>query len=209
MSGGFSLLPKNDVYFADFDEAAGLCREAVRILNAAVGKPTIPKETHGLVRAVETKTAAITDRVLQRLDESFITPIEREDIHRLITELDGVVDDLEGLASRLDIYDIHEPTAELRNLMHALDEMADRTVACIATLRLMDPKRVREEARRVGELEERCDDLYRNALRSLFAAHPKAWDLVRWKEVYDIVENVSDDLFRLVRTVGHIMVRHS
>ena len=206
---GFSLIPKNDVYFTDFDEAAALASESIAIFATAVSQSPLPKSLGPDVLALEEKTAVITDRVLDRLDNSFITPIEREDIYRLITEIDGIADDMEGITGRMDVFGITEPTPELSAIAVVLSEMGTHVRTCIQALRTMDPKAVRDETRLVAALEEKVDDLYREALRSLFARRPEAWDLVRWKEIYDAVENVADDLLRIARTIGHILVRHS
>lgn len=206
---GFSLIPKNDVYFTDFDEAAALASEAIAIFATGVSQSPLPKSLGPDVLALEEKTAVITDRVLDRLDNSFITPIEREDIYRLITEIDGIADDMEGITGRMDVFGITEPTHELSAIAVVLSEMGTHVRTCIQALRTMDPKAVRDETRLVAALEEKVDDLYREALRSLFARRPEAWDLVRWKEIYDAVENVADDLLRIARTIGHILVRHS
>lgn len=206
---GFRLLPRNDAYFEDFDEAVGLVCEMTRLMKKAVEQPRIPPELAKEIKALETKGDEITKRCLIRLDTSFITPIEREDIHLLAVTIDDVADALESATNRFDIYAITEPTPELRAIVAALDEMADQLVLVVSAMRTLQPTNVHEATWRVSELEEQIDRIVREALRSLFQRRPEAYELLRWREVYGLLEDASDFGRQVARTVNHIVVRHS
>jgi predicted phosphate transport protein (TIGR00153 family) len=153
-------------------------------------------------KAMEVSADAIVKRVHIRLDESFVTPIEREDIHLLAVTIDDVADTTVAAASRLDVYAIEAPTDEMRAMVRTLDEMVEQLEVAVKALRTLKPLNVREATAKVDVLEEKADDLYREALRRLFARHPEAFELVRWKDVYERFErgtNKCADVARLVQ----------
>lgn len=203
------LIPKNDAYFEDFDTAIALVRKMSQTLHEAVNQPKLPEGLWNRVKELETQADAIVRRCLTRLDETFVTPIEREDIHMLIVNIDDVADMIEAATSRVDIYEITEPTPELRTMVAALDEMVEQLVTAVQSLRTLKPVAVREATVKVDRLEEKIDTLYRDTLRVLFRRHPEAFDLVRWKDVYDLIEEASDRGRHVARTLNHILVRHS
>lgn len=205
----FSLIPKNDAYFEDFDTAIRLVRDISRILRDGVEQPRIPEDLWRRIRAVEEEADSVTSRCLSRLEDSFVTPIEREDIHLLAVTLDDVGDALEKAANRLDMFGIETPNEDLRALAAGIDEMVEQLVICIQALRTLKPAVVRDSVNQVNVLEERIDHIFRDAQRKLFARRPEAYDLVRWKEVYDYLEMASNEGKRVARTVNHILVRHS
>jgi uncharacterized protein Yka (UPF0111/DUF47 family) len=209
MSGGFSLLPKNLSYFDDFDEAIRIARSLVRTMREEADSGRFTPDLSVRTKAQEKEADQIVKRCLRRLDESFVTPIEREDIHTLIVEIDDISDKMEGCASRMDVYGITEPTPELKHMLALVDEMAERLGVAVTGIRTLDGAIIHAEVQRINELEERVDVLYRETLRTLFARRPEAYDLVRWKDIYDTVEDAADHCRYVARTVNHILVRHS
>jgi uncharacterized protein Yka (UPF0111/DUF47 family) len=204
-----ALIPKNDKYFEDFDRHVAVVRKMTQTLKAAVEQPQIPQDLWPTMKALEHEADAIVRTVLSRLERSFITPIEREDIHLLAVTIDDMADALDAAANRMDIFDIREPTPDLRDIARALDEMGEELVIAIEALKTMKPGTVRDATGKVDLLEERIDGLFRSALKALFQRHPEAYDLVRWKEVYDLLEMAADHGRHIARAVNHIVVRHA
>jgi uncharacterized protein Yka (UPF0111/DUF47 family) len=206
---GFSLIPKNDAYFEDFDAAIAIVREITRTLRDACELDAFPRDLWRRMKAMEVRADAVVKRVHVRLDESFVTPIEREDIHLLSVTIDDVADTTVAAASRLDVYAIEAPNDDMRAMVRTLDEMVEQLEVAVKSLRTLKPVTVREATAKVDVLEQKADDLYRDALRRLFARHPEAFELVRWKDVYESLEEASDHGRHVARTVNHILVRHS
>ena len=204
-----ALIPRNDRYFEDFDRHIGIVREMLHTLKSAVAEPTIPPLVWNKMKELERQADTVVRDVLSQLERSFVTPIEREDIHMLAVTIDDMADALDAAANRLDIFDIKEPTPELRALVGTLDEMGEQLVIAITSLRTLKPSVVREATAKVDTLEEKMDGLFRGSLRTLFQRRPEAYDLVRWKEIYDILESAADHGRHIARTVNHILVRHS
>lgn len=204
-----ALIPKNDKYFEDFDRHIALALKMVGVISEGVSQPRIPEGLWQTVKALETQADSIVRDVLSQLERSFVTPIEREDIHLLAVTIDDMCDALHAAVNRMDVFDIREPTPELREIVKALHEMAEQLVIAVSSLRTLKPGVIREATGKVDLLEEKIDTLFRSALRTLFQRKPEAYDLVRWKEVYDILESASDHGRHIARTVNHILVRHS
>lgn len=205
----FSLIPKNDAYFTDFEEAIVLARDMANTLAHATSQVTLPENLWTQLKTTEVKADEIVRRCLARMDQSFVTPIEREDIHLLIMSIDDVCDTLAAIGSRLDVYGIQQPTQEMRAIAQALVSMLEQLVVAVTALRTLKPVDVREAIARVAEIERRVDDLFREALRALFRRQPEAYELVRWHDIYDMLEATADHGRQVARVVGHILVRHS
>jgi uncharacterized protein Yka (UPF0111/DUF47 family) len=206
---GFSLIPRNDAYFDDFREASQLVLEIAQLMFDGVQAPTLPADLGERIHAVEARAHEVQRRCLHRLDTSFITPIEREDIHLLILTILDVAEMIEAAASRFEIYGIAGGDDPLRQMMGKVLEMAKIMEEAVGHLRTLDPARVRASTQRLRALEEEVDDIYRAALKALFARRPEAYELVARKELYDYVEEAADKARAVARTVDHILVRHS
>jgi len=205
----FSLIPKDESYFKDFEEGIDAVRRVTKALVEGFAGPTVLPDMHATVKAIEVEIDQVTKRTLGRLDTSFVTPIEREDIHLLAVNIDDVADSIEVATSRLNLYRVESPNDELREMSRVLDEMVGCLQEAIRSLRTLDTPAIRNAIARVDALEEKHDTLYRSALRALFDRRPEAYDLVRWKEIYDTVEDAADHCRHVARTLNHILVRHS
>lgn len=205
----FSLIPKNDAYFTDFREAMELVVVIAREVEAAVAAPALPADLFQRVQVSDDHMRGVVRRCLHRLDSSFVTPIEREDIHALIHHVSDVGEMLHIATSQFDIYAIDAGDETLRQMAAKIVEMAVALTEAIGSLKSLDPNTVRPLTGKVRRLEDEVDVLYREAIRALFARRPEAYDLVRWKDVYESLENAADRARTVARTVEHILVRHS
>lgn len=205
----FNLVPKNDKYFEDFNGIIDIVRRIARELLQAVEGDRIPADIWRRVKSLEREADGVVKRITTRLEQSFITPIEREDIHLLAVTIDDVADSLCSMASRFETFEIETPNDDLRAMLRALDQMCEQMVIAVHELRTLDAGPVREATAKVDTLEETIDELYRLACKRLFHRRPEAYDLVRWKEVYDLLEEAADHGRHVARTVNHIVVRHS
>jgi uncharacterized protein Yka (UPF0111/DUF47 family) len=181
----------------------------LQTLDSAVKQPVLPDSLRPQMKELEHQADAVVRDVLSHLERSFVTPIEREDIHLLAVTIDDVADAVDAAVNRMDVFDIREPTTELRSMTGALNDMGGHLVAAVTALRTMKPFVVRQATGQVEAQEERIDVLFRSAMRTLAERRPEAHEFVRWKEVYDILESASDHGRRVARTVDHILVRQT
>ena len=202
----FNLIPK-EVRFFDYFEAqsqniiraTGLLHELVHAFSDARAKASAIKE-------VEHAGDQITHEIVRRLNTTFITPIDREDIHDLATRLDDVLDYLEAAAERLVVYRIKEPTSPCRAMAEVIVQTThamDRTIKC---LRTMDPA-FHEHTVEVNRLENTADVLLRDSLAAMFDESSDPIEVIKWKEIYETMEIVTDRCEDVANVIEGIILK--
>ena len=141
----------------------------------------------------------LTHDVRARIDRSFVTPIDREDIHLLATELDDVIDLIDGTARRVAMFHIAESREPALRLSETIMRAADRIEAGVAAIK--QPSVVASCSREIKRLEEEGDAIYQEAVGGLFLGKPDALEVMKWKELYDTLERALDQC----QGVGHVL----
>src|SRR5262249_49850384 len=142
------------------------------------------------IKDVEHKADLLTSTVNQRIDKSFITPIDREDIHTLATRLDDVIDLLDGAARRFEMLHISEVMPPAKQLTGVICRAANEIQAAVSEMRA--PRVVNEHVALIKHLEEEGDVIYHEAVGALFAGRPDPIEVLKWKEMYDTLERAID-----------------
>ena len=186
----FRLLPKDVRFFELFIADGENLQEAAMRLDEMVSAYDRLDERVAEIQRLEKRGDDIDREINQRLEDAFITPFDREDIHELTVQLDDVVDGIQAVAETFVIYDIAEPTEEARQLAHILAEQAD---SLVAALRKLDGlKNLDVDLARVHDLEHRADTLSRAAVARLFRDGTPAIEVIKWRDVYRELENAID-----------------
>lgn len=186
----FSIIPREEKYFEIFNEMAGLIDVAgqtlVKLFDDIPNAEGYARE----LKTIEHNCDELAHKVLKRLNKSFITPIDREDIHALINTLDTVVDLMEGTAARVTMYGVKESTPAMRELARLLAETA--TVLGRSVTKLQLNEGLLEGLVEVHNLEAKGDGIYRKAMSELFAGNTDALSVIKCKEIYEKLENAID-----------------
>jgi uncharacterized protein len=186
----FRLLPK-DVRFFDLFVADGenLQAAATRLRDMIDSYDRLDERV-AEIQALEKRGDDIDREINQRLEDAFITPFDREDIHDLTIQLDDVVDGIQATAETLVIYAIDRPTDEARQLAHILADQAD---ALVSALRKLDGlKDLDADLTKVHDLEHQADTLSRAAVARLFRDGADALHVIKWRDLYRELENAID-----------------
>ena len=186
----FRLLPK-DVRFFDLFVADGenLQAAAARLRDMIDSYDRLDERV-AEIQALEKRGDDIDREINQRLEDAFITPFDREDIHDLTIQLDDVVDGIQATAETLVIYAIDRPTDEARQLAHILADQAD---ALVSALRKLDGlKDLDADLTKVHDLEHQADTLSRAAVARLFRDGADALHVIKWRDLYRELENAID-----------------
>jgi hypothetical protein len=146
--------------------------------------------------------------VIARLHVMFVTPIDRHDIHTLATRLDDVLDYIDAAASDLHVYRVKQPTPECRALTDVVVDSVGAMHEAVKCLRGLDPAFYRH-AQAVHEHEHRADQLLRQSLASLFEPGADAIEVLKWKEIYETLEGVTDRCEDVSNTIEAIMLKDS
>jgi predicted phosphate transport protein (TIGR00153 family) len=202
------LIPRDKEFFALFDELASHLTTTAKLLNELFEQPTQMADRIKAIKAVEHKADQLTYDINARIDRSFVTPIDREDIHELTTRLDDVIDLLDGTARRAEMLHIgtqvREPARRLSRLLCEATEHIQRGVQGIRR-----PKDVHASALEVKRIEEEGDAIYHEAVGALFLGSPDPLDVIRWKEMYDVLEEAIDSCMGIVHSLQSISMKNA
>src|SRR6266403_1767543 len=166
--------------------AAARSREAATLLGKVLHDGVDPEEQAARVKAVEHQGDEITHTVIERLHQTFITPIDRGDIHELISRMDDVLDLIEASAERIALYGLRTIEPEARELADVLEKAVEEMGAAVGTLRdLKDRPRLLAHCTEINRLENVGDQLLRRAVARLFRESSDPIHVIKWKEIYD------------------------
>jgi predicted phosphate transport protein (TIGR00153 family) len=184
------LMPRDVRFFEMFRADSQNLRSAASELAELLDAYDRLDERIGRIQELEHHGDEIGDEIVAKLDEAFITPFDREDIHELARRLDDVVDGIQEAAESMRIYDIPSPTDEARSLAAILLEQAVELDLALGQLDSM--KGLSPHLRRVHELENQADGLSRSAVGRLFREANDPLHVIKWRDVYQMLENAID-----------------
>lgn len=202
----FRLIPTDDAFFALFNASAANVAECARGLRDLLSDPADPA-LHEKVADCERKGDRMVQTILQRLNTTFVTPFDREDIHALTEELDDVVDDMLEVSHRMQITGITKALPELKEQADLVVQCADETQMLIQRLESM--KQVQPHLDAVDRLESEGDAVHRRILARLFGGEFDALDVLRWKDVIEAMEGALNTLEDISDIVESIVLKHA
>lgn len=201
------LIPRDEQFFVLFDSLADHLVQSARLLGQLFADPARVNDLVRAVKEVEHRADTITGDINQRIDKSFVTPIDREDIHMLASRLDDVVDLVDGAARRfemLHINDVRQPARELARVLVSATEHLQ-----IGVRSIRKPKIVSAETAEVKRLEEEGDAIYHSAVGELFAGTPDPIEVIRWKEMFDTLERATDSCMGVAQALQSIALKNA
>lgn len=201
------LIPRDEQFFDLFNQLAGHLRTSAGLLVELFADAARTTEVVKQVKDVEHLADELTLEINTRIDKSFITPIDREDIHLLASRLDDVIDRLDGTARRvvmLHITETRTPAQKMANVIQRASEHIAKAVAAIKR-----PSEVAVQAASIKLLEEEGDALYHEAVGALFAGKPDPLEVIRWKEIYESLEQAMDQCMGVANAVQSISLKNA
>ncbi|HEY2385760.1 MAG TPA: DUF47 family protein [Candidatus Binatia bacterium] len=204
------FLPREEDFFTLFERHAALTVEGARQFATLVSGGHNVLALAARIKEIEHETDVITHACVERLHTTFITPFDRDDIHRLITRMDDVMDYVESASERIALYDLREMTQEARDLAAVLVRATEAVARAIAGLR--DLKRaatILEHCIEVNRLENEGDEILRNAVATLFKGGNDPLFVMKWKEVYEALENATDRCEDVANIIEGVVLEHA
>ena len=204
------LIPRDEHFFDLFADLARRITAASRLLHELFSNPARLRELEGQIKKVEHEADVLVLQVNKRIDASFVTPIDREDIHLLANRLDNVVDLIDGTARRAVMFRVTEtrpPALALAQVLVLAAEVIEQQVANIRNASV-----VSKHGERIKQLEEEGDALYQQAVGDLFdaqAGHPDPIEVIKWKELYDKLEEAMDECEDVSNVLESIALKNS
>jgi predicted phosphate transport protein (TIGR00153 family) len=187
------LLPKKTEFFAQFSRQAELAVTAARHLQEMLGDLGQAERHAAEIHAVEHEADAVFQSTMELLHSSFVTPIERGDVHRIASQLDDILDLIEATAQKLWLYDVQSARPESVEMASHLVDATRATKATVDSLaHSPTAEHVRELCRAVKQVEKQNDRLLRGATARLFRDDQDARTLIKWKEIFGDLEGAID-----------------
>ena len=202
-----NLLPRDEKYFDRFNDLAQRIHESARILNRFFGGESPVPTVADQIKRLEHECDEISHEILRGIDRTFITPIDREDIHQLAVRLDDVIDLIDGTVRRLALFKITEPTPVSRKLSQTIVEITGEMVEAVSALRAQ--KGVIGHCIRMKELENQGDVAYHEAVASLFAGEKDPIEVIKWKDIYENMEGCIDQAEAVAHVLESVVLKHS
>src|SRR5437879_3312867 len=206
--GTVSLPPREEECFDRSVAVADRNKEAPQHLRALFEAPPDRRLAHiEALKRLEHEADQVTHEVVNRLDRTFITPLDREDIHQLATDLDDVMDVMDGAARRAQIFRLGASPEAGKRLTEVIERMAGVLAEGLGRLKKGDDvMRVCVEAKK---LEEEGDAIYHEALGRLFDTERDALEVIKWKEIYDNLERTLDESEDVANVLESITLKHA
>lgn len=198
----FRLFPRNEEFFDLFDESAARIVEVAKAFKSLLKDPQHFRENARAVKEIEHEADRVTHRALEMLYSTYLTPIDREDVHALVTRLDDVVDYIDACAQRFVMFGIERVPDELVAQAQVLVLMTERLQVSIKGLREMKKApEIKQSLIELSKLENEGDQIFRQALAKLIATEKDIVKLIVMKELHEITEAALDKC----SSVGHVI----
>jgi uncharacterized protein len=199
----FKFAPHKEKFFDLFKQAAENALAGARGLKQMLEHYDNPQESWKKIKDLEHEGDRITHRTIRSLNQTFLTPIDAEDIHALITALDNVMDAIEAAASRMILFRIDQPTTEAKELSEIIVTSTEQLVKAVSHMPRLDD--IDEYCIEINRLENTADDIYRNAISRLFENGTAPLEVIKWLDIYEILESATDrceDVANTLETIG-------
>ncbi|TMK18861.1 MAG: DUF47 domain-containing protein [Actinobacteria bacterium] len=200
---------RTDVFFELFSKSAANIREAVTLLRDLVDDYRDVELKARRIQEREHDGDEITHDVIRRLNTTFITPMDREDIYTLATALDDVLDAVEEAADVFVLHNIVEPKPWMIQQVDVLLHAAEQTEQALGALPSLDRTRLEPYWIEINRLENEGDRIFRRAVAEMFSGDYKAMDVLKWKEVTETLEEALDGLENVANVVETVVVKNA
>jgi uncharacterized protein len=202
----FQAIPRELVFYDLFERAAANVSEGARELAALVDDLAEGEARSARIRDLEHEGDRLTREVMKRLDITFVTPFDRDDIHALASGLDDILDAVWAAADLLVLHHVEEPLPELGQLVRVLIRAAEAMVEAVARLRTLEG--LNGYLVEINRLENEGDRVYRKAVARLYSGEFRAMDVLKWKDVMDQVEAAIDGCEDIANVIESIGLKH-
>ncbi|MDP9330884.1 MAG: DUF47 family protein [Actinomycetota bacterium] len=198
-----------EVFFDLFIESAVNLRAGADQLRALMHEYTEVEVKARRLQEREHEGDEVTHAIIRRLNTTFITPMDREDIYQLATALDDVMDAIEAVGDLFVLHNIDAPLPEMKAQVEVLCQAAEQTEAALRSFKNMKRSELEPYWVEINSLENEGDKIYRRAVADLFGGDYRAMDVLRWKEVIETLEEALDGLENVANVIESVVLKHA
>jgi predicted phosphate transport protein (TIGR00153 family) len=200
------FIPRDDKYFALLNQLAAKVKTGGEIFVKIFDDFKNHEAYADQIKGIELECDGLSAKITQKLNSSFITPIDREDIYLLTGELDDVIDMINDLARRMSIYGVVVPRPDAREIAVLLEEATAEIETVFS--RLEHREKFGESLIEIGQLEKRADALYSEAVRRLFKDEKDPIEVIKWMSIYEGLENSIDRCKDVAEALEAVVVKN-
>lgn len=206
------LVPKEEKFFEMLSEQAENALEGAKELKDFVSgydklEKSGRKARAQAIKGIEHKGDEITHKIIDRLNKTFITPIDKEDIHQMAVLLDDVIDLINAVALRFVLLGVERTDSHINKLVDIILACATELNKGILDLRKL--KSMNDHYVKIHSLENEADDVYHEALSELFHYYKNSIDIIKYKEIYELLEKITDKCEEVTHVIENIVVKHA
>ncbi len=206
MAFRFSFYPRDEQFFDLFNKMADEIRSAAGLLEKILASDP-PDISHvDPIKDAEHRCDALTHDAIQRLHRTFVTPFDREDLYAMASSLDNEMDRIDAAAALVRLYRITTVPAGARELGRTVSQSADRLHAALKSLEAKTP--VQPHAVEINRLENEADRAYQTAIQTLFDNETDPIKIIKFKELLDMLEQVTDACEDVANVIEGVVVKH-
>ncbi|HEX5753762.1 MAG TPA: DUF47 family protein [Archangium sp.] len=204
------LMPKSDEFFDDFDAQCAVTVEGARMLHTLLSDFRDVGARVQALKDIEHKGDEVTHTAFNRLHKQFITPFDRAQIHTLLGRIDDVLDLTNAAAARIHYYEIQTTLPDATELARLLVLSAEKVQEVVAALRLIKkPEQILAGCKEIKRLETQADEVLRAGLGRLFKSGADPLTIIKWKEIYDLIETATDKCQGVANVIEGVVLEHS
>jgi hypothetical protein len=203
----FRLIPREERFFDDFVALAEQIQRGAGLLLEMLAPDQPLWDKADEIKEVEHKCDFLTHQVIQRLHRTFVTPLDREDIHSLARSLDDVMDAIDASAAIIRLYHITTVRPDARELGRIIVASTEQVVKAMKALERRTG--VAEPAVEINRLENEADRAHQNAVRALFDEERDPIVIMKWKEILDFLEDATDRCEDVANVLEGVVVKHA
>ena len=206
------LAPKNKIFYELFEKSADNVKQMGQLLTQVIGEPDFDKR-QGIISQMEDVEHAndeLTHLLFTELGRNFITPFDREDIHYLASALDDVADYIFATAKKINFYRVNPNDIGMQKLSEIILQSCIEVRKAVGELRNMKNMRlITESLVKINSLENEADDIFDMSIERLFAIEPDAKEVIKKREIYQVMETATDKCEDAANVIESIIVKYA
>ncbi len=203
----FRLIPREEKFYTDFQAMAENIRAAARLLEEMLSRDPIEIGKTEEIKELEHRCDFLTHGVLQRLHRTFVTPIDREDIHALASALDTVMDSIDAAAHLFRQYRLEHAREGTRQFARLISTSAEQVSLALKSME--DRQMVTPSVVEINRIENEADRLHQDVISRLFDEERDPITVIKWKEIFDFLEGAIDRMEDVSDVIQGVILKHA
>lgn len=205
----FRLIPKEESFFDMFEQQAARLVTASGVLVEATTRFETLAENAKRLERLEHDADQLTHELMEKLNQTFLTPLDREDIHRLAADLDDVMDLMEAVTERFILFKIQQVMPQAQEIAKVIQQQTQELSRMLPQLRRMRRDSIMPHCVEINRLENVGDRLLRDSFADLFGGSYDPLTVIKWRELYELLEQATDKCEDVANTVEGIVLKNA